>query len=127
MLQLVSVARTSQLYVKRLARSSPNLEELHFTSCLDTTFSFKNFILPFCQNPHLKKIVILSENIFYKLKQTNISDINNVREAFDIDSILTIYMEKQVILKLNFKIPINSKVTVKPLSELKREIHSFEP
>lgn len=125
-LQLLSFGNVSQIYVKRLASSLPHLEELHFTT-LDMALSFKNLMIPFCQKiPKLKKIVLYSKQIMYRCTKSDISDINKVRISINSDSKLTIYMEKEVILSMKFKIPDNSKVILKPLSELEREAHSFD-
>ncbi|XP_055301709.1 uncharacterized protein LOC129568159 [Sitodiplosis mosellana] len=123
--QLRSFGNVSQVYVKRLASSLSNLEELHFTA-QDMALSFKNLIIPFCQNPKLKKIVIFSKQIIYRCTKSDVADINKVREPLDTESKLTIYMEKEVIVSMNFKIPDKCKVTLKPLSELKREVHLFD-
>lgn len=88
--------------------------------------SCKNLLIPFCQNPKLKKIVIQSKQIMYRCTRTDIVDYNRVRESFDVPSKLTIYVDKEVIRLGNFKIPDKSFVSLKPLSELERETHSFD-
>lgn len=127
-LQLTAFANVSPLYVKRLASSLSNLEELHFAA-VDIIYmasSCKNLLIPFCQNPKLKKIVIQSKQIMYRCTRTDIVDYNRVRESFDVPSKLTIYVDKEVIRLGNFKIPDKSFVSLKPLSELERETHSFD-
>lgn len=62
----------------------------------------------------------------YRCTKSDITDINRVREALNADAKLVIYMEKEVIASMNFKIPDKSIVTLQPLSQLKREIHSFD-
>lgn len=122
-LQLLLFGYVSNVYVKRLANALPNLEELHFTA-QHMALSFKNLIIPFCQNSNLRKIAIYSKQIIYRCTKSDIADINRTREPFN--NKLFIYMEKEVIVSMNFKIPDNSKVILKPLSELKREVHSFD-
>lgn len=123
--QLQSFGNVSQNYVRRLAASLPYLEELHFTA-VDTALTFKNLIVPFCQNPKLKTIVIFSKHVMYRCSRTDITEINKVRQPFDSNGKLTIYMEKSVISSMQFRIPEKSKVLLKPLSEFKREAHSFD-
>lgn len=118
------MGNVSQIYIKRLAGSLANLEELHFTA-IDMSLSFKNFFLPFCQNPNIKKIVIFSEQLQYRCTRSDIVDINRKRESLDSCDRLVIYMEKKVINEIKFKIPEKSKVIIKPLSELTRDIHAF--
>lgn len=124
-LQLVSFGNVSSMYVKRLANSLTELEELHFTA-VDMALTCKNLLLPFCQNPNLKKIVIHSDQIISKCLRMDIVYYNRVRQSFDVPRKLTIYMEKKVICAMNFKIPDNCFVSLKPLSELERETHSFD-
>lgn len=122
-LQLLSFGYVSNVYVKRLASKLSNLEELHFTA-QHMALSFKNLIIPFCQNSNLRKIVVYSKQIIYRCTKSDIADINKTRESFN--NTLLIYMEKEVIVSMNFKIPEKSKIILKPLSELKREVHSFD-
>lgn len=124
--QLHSFGNVTPVYVKRLASSLPNLEELHFTA-QHMALSFKNLIIPFCQNVKLRKIVVSSKQIGYRCTKSDIADINKVREPLDANAKLTIYMEKEVIVNMNFRIPDKSKVLLKPMSELKRDVHSFDP
>lgn len=124
-LQLSSFGNVSLVFVRRLASSLPNLEEFHFTA-MDMALSLKNLIFPFCQNSNLKTIVIFSKQIIYRCARGDIADIHRLREAFPKSSKLTIYMEKGVIESMKFRIPPNSNVILKALSELKREVHSFD-
>lgn len=124
-LQLLSFGNVSPTYVKRLASSLSHLEELHFAA-VDMALSCKNLLIPFCQNPNLKKISIQSTQIMYRCARTDIVDYNRVRQSFDVPKKLTIYMEKECIRIMNFKIPEKSYVSLKPLSELARETHSFD-
>lgn len=124
-LQLTAFGNVSPLYVKRLANSLTNLEELHFAA-VDMALSCKNLLLPFCQNPKFKKVVIQSKQIMYRCSRMDIVDYNRVRESFDVPSKLTIFVEKEVIRLVGFKIPENSFVSLKPLSEVEREQHSFD-
>lgn len=124
-LQIESFGNVSIMYVKRLAASLQHLEEFHFTA-LDMALSFKNLILPFCQNPTLKTIVIHSKHIMYRCSRSDMIDINRVRQPFGANGKLTIYMEKEVFNSMDFRIPDKSKIILKPLSELKREVHSFD-
>lgn len=124
-LQLTSFGNVSTMYVKRLAAALSHLEELHFTA-VDMTLSLKNLLLPFCQNPNFKKVSIQSMQIGYRCTRTDIMDYNRVRESFDVPRKLTIYMEKEVIRTMNFKIPEKSYILLKPLSELAREPHAFD-
>lgn len=125
-LQLTAFGNVSSTYVKRLASSLVNLEELHFAA-IDMALSCKNLLLPFCQNPKFKRVIILSKQIMYRCTRTDIVDYNRVRESFEVPSKLTIYMEKEVIRLVNFKIPENCHlIALKPLSEIEREIHSFD-
>lgn len=123
-LEVFAMGNVSQIYIKRLAGSLANLEELHFTA-IDMSLSFKNFFLPFCQNPNIKKIVIFSEQLQYRCTRSDIVDINRKRESLDSCDRLVIYMEKKVINEIKFKIPEKSKVIIKPLSELTRDTHAF--
>lgn len=125
-LQLTAFGNVSTTYVKRLASALINLEELHFAA-VDMALSCKNLLLPFCQNPKLKKVIIQSKQIMYRCSRTDIADYNRVRESLTGPSKLTIYMEKEVIRLVNFKIPDNCHlVALKPLSEVERELHSFD-
>lgn len=124
-LQLTAFGNVSSMYVKRLASALVNLEELHFAA-IDMALSCKNLLLPFCQNPKFKKAIIQSKQIMYRCSRMDIADYNRVRESFEVPSKLTIYMEKEIIRLVNFKIPENCHlVALKPLSEVEREIHSF--
>lgn len=125
LLQLLSFGNVTQMYVKRLASCLPNLEELHFNA-LDTGLTFKNLMLPFCQNQKLKRIAIFVKRLNYCCTRSDMADINRVRKPFGSDGNLTIYIYKEVMFKINFKQPDNSHITLKPLSELKRETHSFD-
>lgn len=125
LLQLQSFGNVSQTYIKRLAASLRNLQEICFTT-VDMAQSFKNFIIPFCQNPKLKQIVIFSVNIMYRCSRNDMIDIHKVRAPFKADGKLIIYMEKEVINTMDFRMLDESFVILKPLSEFKREVHSFD-
>ncbi|XP_031636873.1 uncharacterized protein LOC116349532 [Contarinia nasturtii] len=124
-LQLPSFGHVSQIYIKRLASCLPNLEELHFTA-QDMALSFKNLLTPFCQNRNLKKIVVYSTHIMYRCKKNDITELGKVRESIEGVNKLMIYMEKEVIDSMHFNTFDKNQVILKPLSELKREIHSFD-
>lgn len=124
-LQILSFGNVSQTYVKRLASSLPNLEEIHFIG-LDMGLTLKNILIPFCQNPKLKTIAIFSKIISYFCTRVDIADINRVRQQFGDDGKLNFYMDKDVIKRINFKLPGKCFVTLKPLSELPREVHTFD-
>lgn len=124
-LQLYSFGHVSQIYIKRLASCLAHLEELHFTA-QDMALSFKNLLIPFCQNANLKKIVVHSKQIIYRCSKNDITELSKVRELLENGQKLMIYMEKEVIDSMSFRMNEKNKITLKPLSELKREIHSFD-
>lgn len=124
-LQLLSLGNISQTYVKRLANSLAYLEELHFAA-LDMALTFKQLMIPFCQNPKLKRVAFFTKELNYNNSRLDLVEINKLREPFGNDGQLTIYMNREDILRINFKIPDKSRVSIKPLSELQREVHAFD-
>lgn len=109
--------------LETIAKHVPTLECLHFDSMLGPKpfagYNFQQIIMPFVRNANLMEIAFhcpyFNRTFFQK---TDLIDLIAVRGGIHNACAFNIYMESNVIHKIQFIVPVYSLITIKPVSTI---------